>query len=413
MMPTGISERLKLARQEMPTQFWLLMGGSLINSTGGAMIWPFLSSYLKERLGIPLTTVTLLLTLNAVMGILFSFLAGVLADRFGRKGVMVVSLFAGVLYYLLMGQGGSLFYYAVLLAFWGALNPLYPIGANAMIADMVPPARRIEAYSMIRIVHNAGVAIGPVIGGLLANTSINAAFYGAAGAFLVFGLFILFLIHETLKAPAAPQGVTARRDGGYTHLFKDRLFIGFIISFIGSAMASAMLFILLPVYTKEQFAMPESQYSYIVSINAMMVLFVQYFVTRLIRDHPAMPVLAVGALFYALGVGGIALGTGFWGFALAMIIMTIGELVMTPTAVSLVASVAPTDMRGRYMSVYGLTWPVAAGIGPILGGLLYDHISPVSMWYGGFLFGLASAAGFLILWRKPPTQQDQTASTTA
>lgn len=412
MTSPKLTERFSAARQGMPAQFWLLMGGGLVSSTGGAMVWPFLSSYLKGRLDVPLTTVTLLLTLNSISGVLFSFLGGALADRFGRKGIMVVSLFAGVFYYLLMGQTGSIFYYAVLLMMWGALNPLYSIGINAMIADMIPSDTRMEAYSLIRIVHNAGVAIGPVLGGILAGVSINAAFYGAAATFLVFGVFNVFLIRETLQKTTHPDqpaavGATA---GGYSFLFRDRQFTGFILSFIGSAMASAVMFILLPVYTKEQFGMPESRYSYIVSINAIMVIFVQYLITRIIRKHPAMPVLAIGALFYAFGVGSIALGGGFWGFALGMVIMTTGELIMTPTATSLVAVLAPPDMRGRYMSVYGLAWPVALGIGPILAGLLYDQVSPVSIWYGGFLFGLVSALGFLILWRKFPTSEDQTAS---
>jgi len=409
-----LKERFNAARQDMPAQFWLLMGGGLLSSTGGAMVWPFLSSYLKGRLDVPLTTVTLLLTLHSVSGILFSFLGGMLADRFGRKGIMVVSLFAGVFSFLLMGQAGSLLYYAILLILWGALNPLYPIGVNAMIADLVPAANRMNAYSFIRIAHNAGVAIGPVIGGLLAGVSINAAFYGAAIAFFIFGVLNVFLIRETLQKAAHSDKhlISSITDGGYAALFRDRQFVGFILSYIGSAMASAVMFVLLPVYTKEQFGMPENRYGYIVSINAIMVIFVQYLVTRLIRNYPFMPVLATGALFYGLGVGSIALGTGFWGFALGMVIMTTGELIVTPTATSLVALLAPPDMRGRYMSVYGLGWPVALGIGPILAGLLYDHISPVSMWYGGFLFGLISALGFLILWRKYPTSKDQAASST-
>jgi MFS family permease len=414
MKLSGISERFKTARQVMPAQFWLLMAGGLVSSTGGSMVWPFLSSYLKERLAVPLTTVTLLLTVHSVMGILFSFVAGVLADRIGRKGVMVVSLFSGVLYYLLMGQSGSLFYYGVLLAFWGALNPLYAIGANAMIADLVPAEHRMDAYSYIRIVHNAGVAIGPILGGLLAGVSINGAFYGAAVAFLVFGLFISFLIRETLQKPTRLQEQAEIRSpqtgSGFSYLFKDRVFIGFVISFIATTMAAALIFVLLPVYTKEQFGMPENRYSFLITINALMVIFVQYFVTRIIRSFSAMPVLAVGALFYAVGVGAVALGRGFWGFALCMVILTIGELVMTPTATSLVATLAPPDMRGRYMSVYSLAWPVAMGIGPVLGGLLYDHISPASMWAGGFVFGLISAVGFLLLWRRYPAGQDQAVS---
>lgn len=391
-------ERLKNARQIYPAQFWLLIGGSLLSSIGGAMVWPFLSSYLKERLDTPLTTITLLLTLNSIMGILFSFFAGTAADRFGRKGVMLVSLIAGVFYYSLMGQAGSLGYYAILLAMWGALNPLFSVGANAMIADMVPDAQRLEAYSLLRVVHNAGVAIGPILGGLLYGISVNAAFYGAALAFFVFSSFVLLLIRETLpKSEITPGRVKIKIGMGYKTVFKDRLFGGFILSFAGSAMASAIMFILLPVYTKEQFGLPENRYSYIVAVNAVLVIFGQYFITMISKRGRTLVVLAAGALFYGVGVGSVALGKGFWAFAASMAIMTIGELLMTPTGTALVANLAPPDMRGRYMSVYGLTWPIGAGIGPIIAGLLYDHIAPQAMWYGGLVFGLISAAGFIFL----------------
>lgn len=403
---SGWPQRLGSAFQSLPVQFWLLLAGGLVSSTGASMIWPFLSSYLKQRLSAPLTTVTLLLTINSTAGLFFSFVGGVLADRIGRKGVMVVSLFSGVVYFLLMGQSGDLLFYAVLLAFWGAMNPLYSIGANAMVADLVPADRRLDAYSYIRIVHNVGVAVGPILGGLFASVSINRAFYVAAATFLVFALFVLFLIKETLQKKPNPQPgenqQPSRGNSGFSRLFRDRVFLGFVLSFTVTNMAAALVFLLLPVYTSEQFGMPENRYSFIVTINALMVIFVQFIVTRMVRNHSAMPVLAVGALFYAVGVGSIALGRGFWYFAFSMIIMTTGELVMTPTATSLVASLAPPDMRGRYMSVYSLTWPVAQGIGPVLGGLLYDHISPASMWVGGAVFGLISALGFFLLWRAFP-----------
>jgi hypothetical protein len=57
-----IPARLRLTTADYPRQFWVILGGMLINSTGGSMVWPFLTIYLRQRLAIPLTTVTLLLT---------------------------------------------------------------------------------------------------------------------------------------------------------------------------------------------------------------------------------------------------------------------------------------------------------------------------------------------------------------
>jgi MFS family permease len=85
--------------------------------------------------------------------------------------------------------------------------------------------------------------------------------------------------------------------------------------------------------------------------------------------------------------------------------MTIGELILMPTSSSYVAGLAPPDMRGRYMSVAGLTWSAAAGIAPLLGGYLNDNIAPVATWYGGFMIGVVGILGFFFLSKKQPFVQ--------
>jgi len=167
-------------------------------------------------------------------------------------------------------------------------------------------------------------------------------------------------------------------------------------------MAYSLMMVLLPVYVKENFGVPESSYGFILATNAAMVVLFQYGVTRLTQRYYHLPVLAVGSLFYALGVGSVALGAGFAGFLVSMIILTIGELIMIPTSTALTANLAPPDMRGRYMGVYGLTWGVAMGIGPVLGGTLNDQVAPVAIWYAGLVLGAVAAIGFLILARVMP-----------
>jgi MFS family permease len=401
-------QRIKTIGDSYPRQFWLLLWGSLISSTGGAMIWPFLTIYLRERLDVPLTTITLLLTLNSLMGIGASFIAGPAADRIGRKRIMVISLFGGVLYYILMTQANSLPLYGVLIALWGGLNTLYPVGANAMVADLVPSEKRLDAYSLVRVVHNVGVAVGPIAGGFLAAVSYTSAFIAAAAAFGFFGIFILFFIHETLPAKVDVQQVVSPRSG-YQLILKDTRFMAFSLFFAVTMMAAAIMFILLPLYGKENFGIQENQYGFIVTTNALMCIFVQYSVTQVTKHRPALPVLGIGALFYAVGVGSIALGTGFWSFVASMAVLTVGELIMTPTATALVAELAPADMRGRYMSIYGLVWPIGSGTGPIIAGFLSDQFAPVAMWYGGFVLGLIGAAGFFLMSRRAKASQPEIA----
>jgi MFS family permease len=91
----------------------------------------------------------------------------------------------------------------------------------------------------------------------------------------------------------------------------------------------------------------------------------------------------------------VSFAHGFWGFWIAMVVMTIGELVIVPTSSTYVANLAPTAKRGRYMSIYGLSWGAATGIGSLLGGFLNDFLGPQAIWYGAGLIGTIATILFL------------------
>jgi MFS family permease len=366
------------------------------------MIWPFLMIYVSERLTLPLTTVASLLTINSVMGLIFSFIAGPVADRFGRKWVMVASLAYNGLYYLFMSRADSLAAFAALMAFSGAFSPLYRVGADAMMADLIEPERRSDAYAILRMSNNLGVAIGPAIGGFVAASSYTTAFYVAAAGMLSYSLLVAVFARETLPARTLPAGTgptshPRERFGGYGQILRDRPFVSFVATFTITQVGAFLLWILLSVYAKQNYAVPESQYGFIPATNAIMVVLFQVVVTRWTKRYPPLWVLALGTLFYAVGVGSVALGSGFWGFWTCMVITTIGELILIPTSTTYAANLAPPDMRGRYMSIYGLTWSIAAGIGPILGGFLNDNLGPRYIWFGGFATGMVAVVGFVLL----------------
>jgi MFS family permease len=402
----SILARLRQATADYPRQFWIILGGILINSTGGSMVWPFLTIYLRQRLAIPLTTVTLLLTVNAVAGLVATSVAGPVVDRFGRKGVMVLSLVVGGAIMLALSAAGTLQLWVILMAVGGAFSPLFRVGNDAMVADLIAPERRASAYALVRMINNLGIAIGPSVGGFVAVVSYAIAFGIAAAANLIFALLILFLVAETIPSrhrEALAQHSTAdqpQAEAGYGPLLRDRPFLAFCGVYALAVMVSPLLMVLLPVYAKENFGVPENQYGFIMATNAAMVVLFQYAVTRVSSRYPHLPVLAVGSLFYALGAGSVAWGWNFPTFLTSMVILTIGELLLVPTATTLTANLAPPEMRGRYMGVYGLTWGVALGIGPVMGGFLNDHVAPVAIWYGGLAIGLAAMLGFVLLARR-------------
>jgi MFS family permease len=390
--------RIKQATADYPRQFWLLFWGLLINSAGSSIVWPFITIYMRQQLDVPLTSITLLFTLNAAAGLAATSAAGPLVDRFGRKGAMILSLATGGASLAAMSHAGTLPLWALLQALSGATSPLYRVANNAMVADLIEPRRRPAAYALLRTISNLGIAIGPSIGGFVTGVSYSLAFYIAAGASALFALLILCLVAETAPGRREQQS-QAHQDRGYRPILRDRPFLAFCGVYTLAGMAYSLMMVLLPVYAKENFGVPESRYGFIMATNAAMVVLLQYTVTRITERHHHLPVLAVGSLFYAVGVGSVAWGWSFPTFLSSMVLLTIGEMIMIPTSTALTANLAPPDMRGRYMSVYGFTWSIGFGIGPVVGGFLNDNLAPVAIWYGGLVMGLAAGFGFVLLAR--------------
>ncbi len=406
-LPFQMLTRFKALFGEYNPQFWLMVFGIFISTAGSSMIMPFLMIYATNKLSIPLSQSVTLISINAGTTIFSSFLAGSLADRIGRKLVMNVSLTISGLTYFAMRSAVTYPSLAALMVAIGFANALYSVGADAMMADLVPSEKRASAYAINRMLNNAGFAIGPAVGGFLAATSYDLAFVAGAAGMLIYSGLLLFLAretleHDTLRRPVtrAPETDVRRlRDasGGYAQVFRDAKYLTFIGIFSLGLITPGMLWVLLAVYTKNYFGLPENLYGWIPTTNALMCVFVQYSVTRITQRYPTLPVMAAGMLIYALGVGSVALMSGFWGFWLSMVVLTFGELTLIPTASKFVADLAPASMRGRYMSFYWLAWGLSRAAAPLLGGALNDHFGPRSIWAGGFVIGLVSVVGLLAL----------------
>ena len=403
----------RLRGGQYPPQIWLLFWGSLVSMTGQSLVWPFLTIHIRQQLEVPLTQITLLFTLQSVASMAATAAFGPAVDRFGRKWAMVAAPILSSATLIAMSSAASLGLWAALLPLYAIAGVLFRLGSNAMIADLVAPEQRAEAYALMRMAFNVGIAVGPAVGGFLIAISYAISFYIAAGVQILLAGFILLAIQETL--PTAPTAGSEEKQsrGGYGPLLRDRPFLSLWGVYLLIEVASSIVFVLLAVYVKEQYAIPESEYGFILGTNATMVVLFQYAVTRLTRRHAPLPVMALSGLFYAMGMVSFALGRSFLAFWVGMVIMTVGELMLAPTATALVANLAPPDMRGRYMGVYGLSFRVGSGIGPVIGGFLSDTLAPAAPWYFGMTACLLAAGGFLLMARSHIFRPAEAVPTTA
>jgi MFS family permease len=387
---------------QYPRQYWLMIMGIVLATAGGSMIWPFLTIYASGKLDLSLSKVVTLISINAATGLVSSLVAGTLADKIGRKVVMNFSLTVnGIAYFLLM-YAHTYPQFAALMVLVGMSNPLYQVGTDAMLADMVPPEKRTDAYSINRIANNAAFALGPAIGGFLAVRSYDLAFYCAGLGFLTYSGLLFFLAKETLVVkpkPASSHSGFQEALHSYSPVVRDKTFMSFVLALSIGLIAPTLLWVLMAIYTKTNYGIPENLYGWIPTTNALMCVFIQYPVTSVTRRYPPLPMLTIGMLIYAIGTGSVALMSGFWGFWLSMVILTMGELTLVPTASKYVADLAPADLRGRYMSMHWLGWGIARTLAPIIGGYLNDNITPQAIWIGGLLIGLTSTLGLFFLSR--------------
>jgi MFS family permease len=386
--------RLTAIFNEYPRNFWTLVGASFIDHVGGALLFPFFTLYLTRKFNIGMTTVGVIFLIFTASGMIGSTFGGALADRMGRKAILLFSLVFSAGSTLWMGTINN-----IEIFFPGA----FIIG---LLSDVGGPARQaMVAFGILRVVMNLAVTIGPAIGGLLAARSYMLLFISDAVTSMITAVIVFLILPET--RPATPSDEVdesmVSTFAGYGKVLRDRFFMAFIGASILIVIVYSQMNSTLGPYLRDVHGVPEQGFGYILSLNAAMVVLFQFAITRRITKYPAMVILAAGSLLYTVGFAMYGWVSEYSLFLLAMVIITIGEMLQVPISQALVARIAPEDMRGRYMAVFGLSWAIPFAIGPLLAGLIMDYGDPHWVWFSAGIVGLIATFIFVLLRRGEET----------
>ncbi len=162
----------------------------------------------------------------------------------------------------------------------------------------------------------------------------------------------------------------------------------------------------LSVYLRDNHGINPQGYGFLMTTSAITVVLFQFWLTRLIKHRPPFLMMAFGTIFYVIGFVLFGIVTTYVLFALNIVIITIGEMIVVPTSQALVAGFAPEKMRGRYMAVAGLSWAIPSTIGPGAAGYILDNYNPNLLWYiGGALCGLSVLAYYFLHLRLGTRQE--------
>jgi MFS family permease len=153
----------------------------------------------------------------------------------------------------------------------------------------------------------------------------------------------------------------------------------------------------LSVYLRDNHNINPSGYGFLMTTSAITVVLFQFWVSRTIKYRPPFLMMAIGTVFYMIGFALFGMVTAYVLFALNIVIITIGEMIVVPMSQAIAANLAPETMRGRYMAIFGLSWAIPSTVGPGAAGYILDHYNPNLLWYiGGALCGLSVIAYYAL-----------------
>jgi MFS family permease len=394
-------QRARNIYREFPGHFWVLTSASFIDRLGGALIFPFFSLYLTQKFGVGMIEVGYLFMIFSIGSFFGNMVGGALTDRFGRKAILIFGLVISGLSSLAMGVIDDLTLFYMLAALVGLLSDVAAPAQQAMVADLLPIDKRNEGFGIIRVAFNLAFTIGPSIGGFIASRSYLLLFIADAVTSIITATIVYFTLPETKPEhdPDTPEENLLTSLRGYGIVLKDGVFILFMVMAILSTMVYFQLNSTLAVYLRDMHNIPPQGFGTLLSINALIVVLFQFWISRKIANEPPFLMMAIGTILYAIGFALFGFASLYVFFVLAIIILTIGEMIQMPTAQALTAKLAPEAMRGRYMAAFGLAWMVPVATAPLAAGLIMDHYNPDWVWYACGILGTIAAFGYLSLRR--------------
>ena len=432
-------------RTPLPKGFGVLWVTVAIDLIGFGIVLPILPQY-AERFGAGAALIGVLSASFSLAQLLFAPVLGRLSDRIGRKPLIILSLFGTAAGSLLTGVAGSigiLFLGRIVDGISGASVSV----AQAAVGDLAAPRDRARLMGLIGAAFGVGFVAGPAIGGLAALASPKLPFFIAAAIAAINGIVAIRRLPETANGVAGhpvaiPEVVAARQadharaaaeaeiDGGNiasapaldgagivepAHLARpddDELLPStrsvikrlIVVAFVGVVAFSGFeaTFSLL---TKERFGLELAQTAAVFAGIGVVLVGVQGGlvgpVTRRLGEHRTMQ---FGLFANACGLGLLAVDLGWPGLIPALLLLTVGQGLLTPTLSSAVAGLAGRQ-RGQWLGWQQSAGGLARVLGPLVAGSLFEFSGV------GVPYALGAALAVLALLLLPAATHSATAVT--
>jgi MFS family permease len=382
----------------LPRAFWLLFAAALIDRVGG-FAHAYLAIYLTSGGGVSLGAAGLLISLMSLGGVVGSPLGGALADRLGRKPMLVGGLLLTAASWLHVGASRSVEHIGAAVFLAGLASSLARPAMVAAIADVVPEGDRRRAFGLHYWAINLGFACAASLAGLLASTSWSLVFtLDAMTSILAAGVLFVAMRHVR----AAPGGTEAPARMSLVDVLRGPLRDGIFMLLVLQGFTEAAMFMQAHVGLAAEMRADGlvAQYGPLLAINGVLIVLLQPSVTQLSARLRSTVVLGAGSLLVGLGFFLTAFSDAWFEHAAAIAVWTLGEILLASTMPAVISRLAPPHRRATYQGLFQMSWPAAA-FAPAAGAFVLEHAGSLALWGGCLFLGVAGALIQVRLHRSP------------
>ncbi len=371
----------------------------LIDLLGFSLILPLLPYYAQTFKASEIVT-GLLIASYALMQLIGAPILGRLSDRYGRRPVLLVSVFGTFLGFILLGFANALWMLFASRIIDGLTGGNLSV-AQAYISDVTDEKNRSKGLGMIGAAFGLGFIIGPVTGGLLSQWGYNVPAFAAAGLSLFNLALIYFWLPESLTEEKRSQMTEKRPAVTLSALLTalQRPFTGsLLITRFFFGLPFAIFQTIFSLYALSKFNFTAAQTGYVLTFVGILSVITQGFLIGRITAKVREDILIVACV--------ALMGVSLIGWALAPSVIAL-LIVLIPTSLSggilntllsstLTKAVAPQEIGG----ILGLSASVESStriLAPILGGVLLERLGTSAP---GLFGGVVMVGLFVYVWLK-------------
>jgi MFS family permease len=382
--------------RQLDRRIWLIALTRCVNTMGFSLVMPFMAMYLVKERHVLAKTAGVIYLVAGVAAALAQGAAGELADRYGRRRLMVAALAlrAGnmVAIGLALNARVPVHTLGALIVLNGVLRSMFEPAAGAAVTDLAPEGQRVTAFGLQRIGVNLGWSLGPVLGGFLAHIGYGMLFFLSAPVLLVAAL----VAGRIDDAPRGRLPSRAERLGPQALVESLRrnppFFICLVLVFF-SATLTVQLFATLSTYMGAELGRPPGEIGLVYTVNGVLVVLLQVPAVALIRRGGARVALVIGPITYTLAYAALGLDDSFAWIALCVAVLTFGVVVFSPALSDMAVFLGDPKRHGRSFGLFGLMQTLGVSLGPLVGGAVFDALRDhhAAMW-AVFAGGMACVA---------------------